>query len=84
MEELTPEELTRLDGAAPKLFDQLYSVYGDEITSLIQIDEEVCILIAGNKDMFKGLKTTKLFATEETASDMMNRIFDQSPIKFDK
>ena len=83
-EQLSPEELTRLDGAASKSFNQLYSVYGEEIKSLIQVDEDVCMLIAGNKDGFQGLKTDKLFATEETASNMMNRILNESPIKFDK
>ena len=34
-EDLTPEEITRLDGAAPKIFNTLYTVYGETIQSLI-------------------------------------------------
>ena len=60
------------------------SIYGQEIRSLIEIDEDVCLLIAGDKKTFKGLKTDQLFKTEESALQMLNRIVDQSPIKFDK
>ena len=67
-EELTPEEITKLDGAAPKRFEMLYTVYGQTVQSLIQIDEECCMLIAGYKETFKGLKTSQLFKTEESAN----------------
>ena len=73
-EELTAEEITRLDGAAPKRFEMLYTVYGQTVQSLIQIDEDCCILIAGYKDSFKGLKTTQLFRTEESANEMLDRL----------
>jgi len=36
--ELSPEDVARLaklDGAAPKYFNRLYSIYGEEVTSLI-------------------------------------------------
>ena len=59
--ELTPEEQTLLDGAAPKRFNTLYTVYGETIQSLIQIEEGTCIMIAGDKSQFIGLKTSKLF-----------------------
>ena len=49
-DDLTPEEITKLDGAAPKKFNTLYSIYGETIESLIQLDEDVCILIAGDKN----------------------------------
>ena len=50
-----------LDGAPPKTYNRLYSVYGEEVKSLIEIEEDVCMLIAGDKTSFKGLKTDKLF-----------------------
>ena len=65
--ELSPEEITRLDGAAPKRFTALYTVYGERINSLIQIDEDTVMLVAGNKEEFKGLKTERLFKNEEAA-----------------
>ena len=67
-DELSAEEITRLDGAAPKRFEMLYTVYGQTVQSLIQIDEDCCMLIAGYKDSFKGLKTNLLFKTEESAN----------------
>ena len=81
--ELTPEEITQLDGAAPKRFNSLYTVYGDRITSLIQIDEDTCIMIAGDKNVFKGLKTEKIFKEREAANEMLNRLIKESPINFD-
>ena len=75
-DELSAEEKTRLDGAAPKTFNRLYSVYGEEIKSLIEIDEDVVMLIAGDKLTFKGLKTEMLFRDSETASQMLNRIVE--------
>ena len=62
----------------------MMSIYGQEIRSLIEIDEDVCLLIAGDKKTFKGLKTDQLFKTEESALQMLNRIVNESPIKFDK
>ena len=73
-DELTAEEITKLDGAAPKRFEMLYTVYGQTVQSLIQIDEDCCMLIAGYKDQFKGLKTSQLFKTEETANEVLDRI----------
>ena len=80
---LTPEEKVELKGAAPKKFNQLYTVYGEPVTNLLKIDEECCILVAGHKTGFKGLKTNKLFEKQESANAMLNRIVDQSPISFD-
>lgn len=82
--ELTPEDITRLNGAAPKRFTALYTVTGEKITSLINIDEDTCMLVAGHKDRFEGLKTEQLFQNEEAAHDMFSRIIDQSPIRFDR
>lgn len=42
------------------------------------------MLVAGQKDTFKGLKTEKLFIDEEAAQDMFNRIVTSSPIRFDR
>ena len=33
--ELSPDEIYKLNGAAPKRFNQLYTVYGDAINSLL-------------------------------------------------
>lgn len=57
----------KLDGRPPKKFNRLYTVYGEEIKSLIEVEEDAIMLIAGDKNEFKGLKTEKLFQTEETA-----------------
>ena len=48
--ELSPEQKNELHGAAPKRFNQLYTVFGDPVNSLLHIDEECCILVAGQKD----------------------------------
>ena len=82
--ELTAEKKSELKGAAPKRFNTLYNVYGEAITSLIQIDEDTSILVAGDKHLFNGLKTNDLLKTEEAAQNMLNRIVDQSPINFDQ
>lgn len=74
--ELTPEEITNLHGAAPKIFKRLYTIYGTEISSLLHIDEEVCMLIAGDKNSFRGLKTNLLFKSDESANQMLNRIVE--------
>lgn len=47
-----------MGNAAPKRFNTLYTVYGEIVDSLIKIDEDACILIAGDKNTFKGLKTS--------------------------
>ena len=53
------------------------------MTNLLKIDEDCCILVAGHKTGFIGLKTNKLFEKQESANAMLNRIVDQSPISFD-
>ena len=61
VEDLSPEEKVQLDGAPPRVFNRLYSVYGQQINSLIEIEEDVCMMIAGDKGCFQGLKTSELF-----------------------
>ena len=53
------------------------------MSSILNIEEDTVILIAGQKNRFDGLKTSKLFKVFETANDMLNRIVEQSPINFD-
>lgn len=82
--DLTPEDKTRLNGAAPKVFNTLYTIYGQTIQSLIQIDEDACILIAGDKKTFRGLKTSALFKNREAASNFLDRVVTQSEVSQDK
>ena len=73
-----------MDGAAPKIFNTLYTVYGETIQSLIQIDEEACILIAGDKNVFHGLKTSALFKHSDAAGNFLDRVVANTSLNFTK
>ena len=48
-DEVSPEKINELNGGATKDFNRLYTVYGDTVTSLLQIEEDCCMLVAGFK-----------------------------------
>ena len=50
--ELNPILKMNLDGRNPKSFNQLYTLYGQEITSLLQIEEDATFMVAGKKGEF--------------------------------
>ena len=68
--ELNPILKMSLDGRNPKSFNQLYTLYGEEITSLLQIEEDVRFMVAGKKGEFEGLHINKLFEKDEEAASL--------------
>ena len=74
----------KLGGGPPRSYTHLFTLYGERITSVIEIDQDVQFLVAGTSGKFKGLKTNELFCNDETSKSILNRMVKESPVKIDQ
>ena len=79
--EFSEEHLAKLNGQAPKKFNRLYDIYGNQIKSLLMVNEDVSFLVAGKKtEPFQGLRTNNLFSNAEDAHQFVNRLVNKSDV----
>lgn len=74
----------KLAGRPPKNYTHLFTLYGEHITNLIQIEHDTIFLVVSTNGKFKGLKTNELFSNDETGKNILNRMLKDSPVKIDK
>jgi len=74
----------KLAGKPPKNYTHLFTLYGEHITNLIQVDYDATFLVVSTSGKFKGLKTNDLFSNDEKGKNILNRMLLDSPIKIDR
>ena len=79
--EMNPEMKARLQGRPKQIFSHLFTIYGERITNLLQIEHDAQFLIASTSGKFQGLKTNELFNNDESGKSILNRLVSRSPMK---
>ena len=72
-----------MDGGSPKKYTHLFTIYGEPIINILQIEADVQFLVASTTGKFKGLKINELFNNDEPSKTIMNRMCRESPTKID-
>ena len=79
--DMNPAMKVQMKGRPKQIFTHLYTIYGDCITNLLQVEHDAQFLVASTTGKFQGLKTNELFNNDESGKSILNRLVSRSPIK---